>query len=277
MPVTFTKKVIPIQESFEGGLPGCKYIYAPKGQAGEYAPLAANPYKGCGHKCNYCYVPLITHQDRKEFDAGAVPRKMYLENLKKDALKYQKAGIKEQVMMSFTTDVYGPVDTSITRQTIETIRDHGLGFCPLTKGGKRSLADFDLFRSNRDAYACTITSLDDQFAAKWERGAAPSSERVEVLKKFHEAGIFTWVSLEPTLSIEASLAIVKATHSFVNLYKVGRVNYIALTETTDWKDYTHRMIDLLAQVGAKHYIKKDLQPYLPAGYHNPLRVRQYHA
>jgi DNA repair photolyase len=38
---------------------GCKIIYAPDGQAGEYAPLAANPYRGCGHGCVYCYVPLI--------------------------------------------------------------------------------------------------------------------------------------------------------------------------------------------------------------------------
>jgi len=35
---------------------GCSYIYAPAGKAGEYAPLAANPYKGCGHCCSYCYV-----------------------------------------------------------------------------------------------------------------------------------------------------------------------------------------------------------------------------
>jgi hypothetical protein len=27
---------------------GCIYIYAPRGQAGEYAPLATNPYRGCG-------------------------------------------------------------------------------------------------------------------------------------------------------------------------------------------------------------------------------------
>ena len=30
------------------GIPGCSFIYAPSGQAGEYAPLAANPYRGCG-------------------------------------------------------------------------------------------------------------------------------------------------------------------------------------------------------------------------------------
>ena len=44
---------------------GCRFIYAPKGQALEYAPLAANPYRGCGHKCAYCYVPTVIKMDRK--------------------------------------------------------------------------------------------------------------------------------------------------------------------------------------------------------------------
>jgi hypothetical protein len=30
---------------------GCTIIYAPTGQAGEYAALATNPYRGCGHQC----------------------------------------------------------------------------------------------------------------------------------------------------------------------------------------------------------------------------------
>jgi hypothetical protein len=64
--------------------------------------------------------------------------------------------------------------------------------------------------------------------------------------------------------------------SFVDLYKVGRVNYLPLTKTTDWRDYTLRMVDLLKEVGADHYIKQDLQKYLTAGYHNPLRQQQHH-
>jgi hypothetical protein len=36
------------------------------------------------------------------------------------------------------------------------------------------------------------------------------------------------------------------------------------------------MVDLVTQLGIKAYFKKDLQPYLPAGYHNPLRVPQHH-
>jgi DNA repair photolyase len=46
---------------------GCSYIYAPKGQAGEYARLAANPYRGCGHKCAYCYVPQVLRMDLQQF------------------------------------------------------------------------------------------------------------------------------------------------------------------------------------------------------------------
>src|ERR1700720_2396429 len=57
------------------------------------------------------------------------------------------------------------------------------------------------------------------------------------VKRFHRAGIFTWVSLEPTLDVVASVQIVEQTHRFVDLFKVGRVNYLPMTKTTDWKDY----------------------------------------
>lgn len=255
---------------------GCNYIYAPKGQAGEYAPLAANPYRGCGHKCAYCYVPLVLKMKRTEFDAGAVPRPDFLNHLIDDAGKYKRAKITEQVMLSFTTDPYHPGDNWLTRQVLVALQIHGLAICTLTKGGARALRDIDLFRPDRDAFASTLTSLDDSFSMKWERDAALPSDRIATLRRFHDAGIFTWVSLEPTLDVESSLQIVRETHSFIDLYKVGRVNYLPMTRTTDWNDYTLRMIDLCEQVKARHYIKEDLQQYLPAGYHNPRRVPQHH-
>lgn len=257
---------------------GCSIIYAPKGQAGEYAPLATNPYRGCGHGCAYCYVPLVTKQPRPEFDAGAVPRQDFVRRLYADAGKYMAAGITEQVMLSFTTDPYHPGDTTLTRTTIEVLRAHGMGFCTLTKGGNRARVDIMAFRPDRDAFASTLTSLDKRFSRKWERGAADPDDRIGTLKTFHDAGIFTWVSLEPTLDVDASLAIVEATHEFVDLYKVGRANYLKeITKTTDWRDYTLRMVDTMHRLGKRHYIKRDLQEYLPAGYPNPLRVQQNHA
>lgn len=256
---------------------GCNMIYAPKGQAGEYAPLACNPYRGCGHGCAYCYVPNITKQPRAEFDKGAVPRADYIAKLRADAKKYREAGIRSQTMFSFTSDVYSQTDTSLTRPSIEVIRNETqLGFCVLTKGGTRALADIDLYRPTRDAFASTLTSLDDRFSKKWERNAALPDDRMMALRKFHDAGIFTWVSLEPTLDVTASIEIVKATHQFVDLFKIGRVNYLPMTKTTNWEDYTVRMLDVVNRLGAQHYIKKDLQGFLPVGYPNPLRVQQHH-
>jgi DNA repair photolyase len=254
---------------------GCNIIYAPKGQAGEYAPLACNPYKGCGHKCSYCYVPNVLHMDRNIFNASATERQDFLDLLAKDAKKYQAAGITEQVMLSFTTDPYHPFDNSLTRQVIKTIQAHGLGICTLTKGGSRAIRDIDLFRPDLDAFASTLTSLDDSFSRKWEAGAALPGDRIATLRRFHDAGIFTWVSLEPTIDVESSLEIVQKTHEFVDLYKIGRVNYLPMTKTTDWEDYTHRMIDLCQKLGVKHYIKHDLQPFLPEGYYNPRRIAQH--
>ena len=256
---------------------GCNIIYAPKGQAGEYASLATNPYRGCGHACLYCYVPKVLRMSRDEFNNQVKSRPNFIKNLIKDAQKYQSAGITKQVMLSFTTDPYNHLDVEeqLTRQTIKVLQAHGLGICALTKGGSRALRDLDLFRPSRDAFASTLTSLDSAVSQKWEARAALPDDRIATLKSFHEAGIFTWVSLEPVFDTKATLEIIKATHRFVDLYKVGRINYHRLTKEIDWAGFASQVTSLLQELGAGHYIKKDLQPYLPAGYPNPKRVPQH--
>lgn len=258
-----------------GAVKGCSFIYAPKGQAGEYAPLAANPYRGCGHGCLYCYVPQVLKIDRAVFSAGAHARPGFIESLKKDAAKYLKAGITEQVLLSFTSDPYHPGDMSLTTQTIEVLKDHGLAFCTLTKGGTRSFRDLPLFRPSRDAFGTTMTSLDASFSKKFEPGAAVPQDRINALKTFHNSGIFTWVSMEPTIDTEASLSIIRETHEFVDLFKIGRINYSPITKITDWKRYTLDVIELCQKLGVQHYIKRDLQCFLPPGYPNVLRVQQH--
>ena len=121
-----------------------------------------------------------------------------------------------------------------------------------------------------------MTSLDDAFSHKWERAAALPGDRIATLRRFHDAGIFTWESLEPTLDTASSLAIIESTHEFVDLDKVGRANYLPMTYTTDWQDYTLRVVELVNRLGAGHYIKKDLQPFLPDGYYNPRYIEQHH-
>lgn len=256
----------------------CKRIYEPQGNAGEYAPLATNPYRGCGHACAYCYVPHVTKQPRPIFDEGPVIiNEHYLGEIRADARRLWDAGVREQVMLSFLTDPYAPgAPAGVTRQVLTILRDHDLSFCTLTKGGLRAWEDRDLFRPERDAFAVTLTSVDDAFSLKWERKAATATERIEALRRFHARGIFTWVSLEPTLDADASIKVVEWTHEFVDLYKVGRANYLPMTRTMDWRGYTERVTEVLRTLNKNHYVKRDLQPFLPAGYHNPLRVPQHH-
>ena len=242
----------------------CSIVYAPRGQAGEYARLATNPYRGCGHGCVYCYVPKVLRMSREEFDNEVKPRPDFLSKLKKDAAKYQYAGITEQVLLSFTTDPYNPLDAELglTRQVIETLHSYGLAVCALTKGGSRALRDIDLFLPGVDAFASTLTTLDNAVSLEWESGAALPQDRIETLKKFHAKGVYTWVSLEPVYDTEAAMDIIKATHEFVDLYKVGRINYHRLTKTIDWQQFTTEVVGLLDRLESNYYIKKDLQPFL---------------
>jgi hypothetical protein len=259
---------------------GADVIYRPAGNAGEYAPLATNPYRGCGHECLYCYVPNATHINRAEFNERAVLREGYLDRLSKDVKRHAHLSgtAAEQIFITFSSDPFHLGDITPTRAVMEMLQVGGLAFCTLSKGGSRALPFLAThYRRDRDAYAATLTSLHDDFSRKWERKAALPGDRIATLKAFHEAGIFTWVSIEPTLSVDESLMIIKATRGFVDHFKIGRANYLKeITSTTDWRDYTLRVIDLCARYGISHYIKADLQQYLPAGYHNPLRVQQHH-
>ncbi len=168
-------------------MPRKRAIYEPAGQAAEYAPLAANPYRGCGHECAYCYVPGVLKMPRREFDAGAVLRDGFISALIADARRLQRKGVAGQVMLSFSTDPYHPGDTGPTRRTLEILAEHGLAFCTLTKGGSRAMRDIHLFRPDLDAFASTLTSLDERFSQKWERAAALPADRIATLRAFREA------------------------------------------------------------------------------------------
>lgn len=261
---------------------GADVIYRPAGNAGEYAPLATNPWRGCGHGCKYCYVPAATHIDRKLFNAGAVLRPGYVGRLIRDVDRYVRYGINrfhpaEQIFITFASDPFHPGSNEATRGIVEILQEGGLAFCTLSKGGTKALPFLDLYRRDRDAYAATLTTLEDDFSRKWEPDAALPADRIAALKAFARAGIFTWVSLEPTLDVDASIELVRETCDFVDLYKIGKANYLKeITRTTDWQSYTLKIAELCQRLGKAHYIKRDLQPYLPVGYHNPLRVPQYH-
>ena len=236
-------------------------IYEPKGRASEYAPLAVNLYKGCGHGCIYCYAPEATLVERPDF-VKATPRQGIIEKLKKDAPQATLNGNKGNVLLCFTCDPYQPIDAEyqLTRQAIEILHKNGFNVTILTKGGKRAERDFDLLRRS-DEFATTLTFLDEQKSLQWEPKAAIPQERIETLKKAHKLGIKTWASLEPVIEPAESIEIIRQTYTFVDLFKVGLLNYHPRAKEIDWRKFLQECIATLKQYGCRYYIKRDLRRY----------------
>lgn len=239
-------------------------IYEPQGRAAEYSPLAANIYRGCSHNCVYCYAPAATRRSKLQFHGEPQVRKNVMKQFEKDCVEL--AGDSRPVLLSFTTDCYQQLDETecLTRRAIQHLHANNLNVMILTKGGKRSERDFDLLAANptMSNYGATLTFVDDSLALEYESGAAPTSERIASLKKAHDMGIPTWVSLEPVWTAEDTFELIRQTHEFVDLFKVGKLNYHAQQKSTDWKQFATDVKALLEELGADYYLKDDIRKLL---------------
>jgi len=234
-----------------------RIIYRPTGRAREFSYLAINHYKGCGHRCEYCYSPNVTHNP--DFFTKHLPKPAVLENVRKDAP--QIAGTDERVLLCFATDPYQPLndELGLTREILKILRANDVPFQILTKGGMRAVPDFDLY-GQHDAFATTLTFLDVLKSKQFEPGAATPEDRILAILLAKKRGIETWVSLEPVLDAEQSLEIIRRTHNFVDLYKIGKLNY--RQSKIQWRRFGIRAIKLCREYSKNYYIKDDLARFL---------------
>ncbi len=233
-------------------------IYRPEGRAQEYSWLALNIYKGCGHGCVYCYVPKLTHNEKKFFIEQSV-RNDVLEQLRKEAPKF--AGTNERVLLCFTCDPYQQLDaeTRTTREVIKILSEFDVPFQILTKGGTWAVRDFE-FYGPHDAFGTTMTFLDADKSRKHEPHAALPQDRFDAIKAAKKAGIETWVSLEPVIDAKESLEIIRQTHEHVDLFRIGKLNHES--SNINWRNFGQQAIELCREFGTDYYVKHDLAQYL---------------
>lgn len=239
-------------------------IYETRGRAKEYCELAANLYRGCDHCCTYCYAPSATFQKRESFCKPSA-RKDILKKLEMDAITLKERGESRPILLSFTTDPYNHLDVSekLTRQAIKILHENNLKVSILTKGGSRSERDFDLLSSKPllSEYGVTLVFTDENLRSEIEPFAASTKERIEYLKKAHELGISTYVSLEPVWTAEQSLELVDMTYEFVDFFKVGKLNYNRQQKNVDWSKFRHDIMYKLKGYNKNFYVKKDLMGF----------------
>ena len=238
------------------------FIYVPKGRAREYSPLALNIYNSCDHYCDYCYIKKM--KERFKIDTGlkVEGRKGILEWLKKNAHKYSDG---EQVLLCFSGDPYCRMDEEIglTREVLKILLENDVKTAILTKGGSRCLRDLDLFKKFKNIkVGATLTLINKDDSQEYEPAAAEPMSRTKTLKRLHDEGIMTWVSLEPIIDPIQTLTLIKETHEYVDHYKIGLINHYKLDKDIDYKMLVGDIIKLLREKNKKFYIKESLTDYI---------------
>lgn len=244
-------------------------IYEPAGAAKEYSPLAANLYRGCGHGCLYCYAPACIRMSREKFSRDPRPRTGVLKALERDAKRHSAAGPAggpgpdpRPILLSFTSDPYQPAEEGygVTRAALAMMLPLGLKVRILTKNpGLAIRRDLDILAAYRGQieFGTTLVFYWDPDREHWEPNAPPSVERMRAIWEAHDAGIPTWVSIEPV--IDPAQARLLLDYPGVDTFKIGKLNHDKKREAEiDWLAFLRAVLERLEGRRAGYYIKHDL-------------------
>ena len=221
-----------------------KPIYAPKGKAKEYGDYAINIYKGCPHRCYYCFAPNVLHRERELFHSNITPRENIVEETAKQIVRENITG--KLIHLCFTCDPYPTgYDSTPTREIIKILKDSGNNVKILTKGdGSR---DFDLLDKN-DWYGITLdgTAIDDMYR-----------NRLNSLAEAHSKGIRTWVSFEPVTDERQFFIDLNLVSMIADKVKIGKLNYYP--SDIDWGRFGRKAEALCKILNIDYYIKDSLR------------------
>lgn len=158
-----------------------------------------NIYRGCCHGCIYCDSRSeCYHID--EFDTVKAKERA-LEIIRDDLRSRARRGVVGTGAMS---DPYNPFEKQelLTRHAWELVSAYGFGAAVATKSNL-IIRDIDVLQeiAAHSPVLCkiTVTTCDDDLAAKLEPHAPSSSARFAAVRELSRAGLFTGILLMPVL------------------------------------------------------------------------------
>jgi DNA repair photolyase len=165
-----------------------------------------NPYRGCGHACRYCFARK-THT-YLDLDSGHDFNSKIIVKLNAGALLRQELSAAhwqgEPIAMGTNTDPYQRAEGRyrLMRDILAALRDHANPFSILTKG-TLILRDLDLIAEaaavTRVSVAVSVGSVDERLWRTVEPGAPSPLRRLDVVRRFADAGIGCSVLMAPIL------------------------------------------------------------------------------
>ncbi len=160
---------------------------------------AVNPYRGCEHKCVYCYARFMKRFTGHQEEWGEfVDVKINAPQVLARELSKKAKGL---VYLSSVTDPYQPLEKKyeLTRKCLQKLLAHSF---PITIQTKSSLVlrDIDMLAKFPECdVGFTITSVNDEVRKKYEQRSSPVEERLTALEELHDRKIMTYAFLGPML------------------------------------------------------------------------------
>jgi len=200
----------------------------------EYADYCLNHVEGCSHGCTYpCYAMLL----KKRCGAVSSYDDWLRPKIVSNALELLDTELPrlrhkiERVFLCFATDpfMYEQDEVaSLTKDILQRLSAAQLTSVLISKGTYPSeLVDTSKFGKCNE-YGATIVSLSEEFRREFEPFAAPVDERIHSLKRLHDAGLRTWISMEPYPTpniVKQDIREVLGAVAFVDKIVIGKWNY----------------------------------------------------
>ena len=193
-------------------------------------------------------------------------RENVLKLFEKDCVKLSKTRVDDEtrrVLFCFLSDPYQPLENELhlTRQGISIAAKHGIKVDILTKGDARLIEqDLPLMLESQTHLGITLSFAKDATRKEWEPQASTVQSRLRILRKAHDMGIYTWVSMEPVIVPQEALEVIRKAHDYVDFWKIGKLNHNKEIESKiDWVKFRGDATALLNQYECDYYIKEDLR------------------
>lgn len=183
-----------------------------------------NPYRGCYHRCVFCYARR-THSFLDEDGVDRWGSRIFVKVNAPAVLRTELAKRSwrhEQVAIGTVTDPYQPLEGRyrLTRGILEALRDYDTPATLITRS-PLVVRDVDvlaqLARVAGASVSVSIATMDERLAREIEPTVAPPAKRLLAVAKLAEAGIRVNVALAPILphitdTPENIDAVVRAAH-----------------------------------------------------------------
>lgn len=251
-----------------------KAIYNPSGKAREYSYWAFRGYRRCYHGCTYCYLNKGVlagklGSGKPEFNSGFKSKEHLLEVFEKEIKKNVDELQKHGLFFSFTTDPLLKETVNVTDRAISICMHYNVPVKVLTKRAdwidgylttNNQFIDFPMYYKEKYrkliAFGFTLTGHDEL-----EPNASTNAERIEAMRKLHEAGFKTFASIEPIIDFESSYRMIYATKHFCDLYKIGLMSGQKVNREfyEQLRSFNLKVVNLLADVHSKVYWKESIR------------------